>query len=117
MPMFPELDSMITLSERIAPERRPSLMILMAGRSFMLPPGLSASSLAYSRKGNGEKIFTSSIKGVLPMVDKIPSFMAASLLANDTHSDASPNAGRPVSGRHPRCRIGDGLVVAGVEAV
>ena len=50
MPMFPELDSTMTVSGPITPERSPSSRMATAGRSLMLPPGLKPSSLAKTRK-------------------------------------------------------------------
>jgi len=48
--MFPELDSMTSVSGPISPERIASSRMARAGRSLMLPPGFIASSLAQSWK-------------------------------------------------------------------
>src|SRR6185436_7212228 len=72
MPMFPELDSMIVVCGVIAPLLMARLMMLMAGRSLMLPPGLKPSSFAYRLKGMSLKTLSSLMSGVLPIVDKMP---------------------------------------------
>jgi hypothetical protein len=71
--MFPELDSIMTVFGLISPVSIPCLMMLMAGLSFMLPPGLSDSNLANSRKWMPPMTFVSLTNGVLPTADKMPS--------------------------------------------
>src|SRR5215217_4940408 len=52
-------------------------MMLSAGLSFMLPPGLSPSSFAKSRKGKSGKIRVNRMRGVSPMAERIPSFITS----------------------------------------
>lgn len=51
------------------------------------------------------------------MVDSIPSCMAASLLVNDTHGGASPNAGDQLARVIQRAGLVMAFALAGVEAV
>ncbi|MNI66253.1 hypothetical protein D3C73_1218050 [compost metagenome] len=78
MAIFPELDSMMVLPGPIFPDLHASRIILNAGRSLALPPGLSSSILAYiSSPVSADSLF-SLIKGVLPIVDRIPPFRSIS---------------------------------------
>src|SRR6266700_3008318 len=75
MPMLPELDSTTTVPRRIRPCSIPCLMMFRAGRSFVLPPGLRDSSLAYNRKGISPNTRCNLTRGVLPMAERILSFI------------------------------------------
>ena len=92
MPMFPELDSMIVVPGLIAPDSIPYLMILRAGLSFVLPPGLSDSNLAHTRRSESAKRRFNLTSGVRPMAPSIPSFMLffARRLLRDSGSEMMP---------------------------
>src|ERR1700681_2069862 len=73
MPVLPEVESMIALSEVRAPRRSPSSIIDRAARSFTDPPGLNHSAFAYtSTRGNSRSNMRMRSNGVLPIKRVIP---------------------------------------------
>jgi hypothetical protein len=70
--MLPELDSIMTAPGLMKPDLIPCSIILMAGLSFMLPPGLNPSSLAKSRNRAPVIKFFNATSGVFPTADNTP---------------------------------------------
>src|SRR5436309_8994472 len=83
IPRFPELDSITTVEGLTAPVRIASRRICNAGLSLALPPGLNPSSLAKRQNGQSGNTRVNLTNGVWPIVDKMPSFMVASLPRDD----------------------------------
>src|SRR5580692_7930202 len=96
MPMLPELDSITVPPNRIKPSSNALLRILSAVLSLMLPPGLAPSNFAYSRKPIFRRTRVNRIKGVLPIVDRMPS-----LVHGETRSRVQ--AGRAAEVRGDTC--------------
>src|ERR1700712_116556 len=81
MPVFPDVDSTTVVPRSTSPLSSASWIILAAGRSFALPPGLGASSFAQtSMSGRGRKR-RSATSGVLPIAPRTPSTGARGLSA------------------------------------
>jgi hypothetical protein len=72
MARLPELDSITTLSPSSSPACMARVMMAVAGRSLMLPPGFSASSLAKSWKRAPGMTRSSGTRGVLPTAVRTP---------------------------------------------
>ena len=70
--MFPELDSIMTVSELIKQFCMPFAIMFSAARSFMLPPGFELSIFANIRRFDSLMTRVSWMSGVLPIADSMP---------------------------------------------